>query len=82
MDDEYRRSEILLTQDVINELVSKYGMDAVTIAGAIKTSQESIHAWRRGDRCPQPGWRQKLLLLLEEINATGIVPKARTKWRR
>jgi hypothetical protein len=82
MDEDYHRSEILLVQSFLNELVDKYKLTPLTIAIEIGCAEESVRSWGRGRRLPQPQWREKILLLLQHIQETGIVPKQRGTGRR
>lgn len=75
MDVEYHRSEIELVQNLLNTLVHEYKLKYVTIAREIGCAEESVRSWHRGKRCPQPEFREKILILLQGIQAGDAVPK-------
>lgn len=77
MDDDIRALDILLVQEQLKELVQKHGMRYVSIAIEMGCSEESVRAWYRGQRCANDEFRTKILILLEEVQKTGVTPKKR-----
>lgn len=77
MDEDIRALDMLLVQDQLKELVHKYEMRYVSIAIELGCSEESVRAWYRGNRCANDEFREKILILVEEVRKTGITPKKR-----